>query len=314
MRPTNFSRSDGVSLTTPRESVPTGHGSGAGILDLVELSPLMERTEGRSEILIGLIDGPIADLPEFGTARFRDCSGRSAEACSRTTSEACVHGTYVAGILAARRGSGSPGICPGCTLMVRPVFPESVAGDRIPRVAPRKLIEAIQDVLVANTRVINLSVSLDEAMPPYDRELTETLSAAARRDVVIVCAAGNQGTLRSTPLTRHPWVIPVASCDEHGRITAESNFGGGMSARGVRAPGVVVSVAPDGTRRTFRGTSAAAPFVTGAIALLLSLFPDARGGEVRRAVLESAVGMRRTLIPRLLNASAAYHDLARRRS
>jgi subtilisin family serine protease len=311
----NFSPSGVVSQTMPRDSVAASHDAGAGILDLVGLSPLMDRTEGRPEILVGLVDGPIAtDRPEFGTARFLPVSGRSAEGCSRTTSAACVHGTYVAGILAARRGSGAPGVCPGCTFMVRSVFPEHVSDGRIPAVAARTLAEAVQDLLNAHIHVINLSLSLDESTTSYDRELTAVLSAAARRGVVVVSAAGNQGTLRSTPLTHHPWVIPVAGCDEDGRITAESNFGRTISAQGVRAPGVVVSLAPNGTRRVFRGTSAAAPFVTGAIALLLSLFPNSTGSEVRRAVLESAVGRRHTLIPRLLNASAAYRYLDRLRS
>ena len=45
----------------------------------------------------------------------------------RITASRLAHGTYVAGILAARRGSGAPAICPGCTLLVRPIFLETAS-------------------------------------------------------------------------------------------------------------------------------------------------------------------------------------------
>jgi len=38
---------------------------------------------------------------------------------------ACSHGTLVAGVLSARRDSLHPGICPGCTLVVRPIFSDA---------------------------------------------------------------------------------------------------------------------------------------------------------------------------------------------
>ena len=60
------------------------------------------------------------------------------------------------------------------------------------------------------------------------------------------------------------------------------------------------------------GTSVAAPFVTGTIALLWSLFPEASATEVKLAVASS--GPRRTLTPPLLDAAAALQAMSRRRS
>ena len=97
--------------------------------------------------------------------------------------------------------------------------------------------------------------------------------------MIVVAAAGNQGALGSSAITRHPWVIPVVACDDRGRPTNESNLGGSIGRRGLSALGAgVTSLAAEGEPLTLGGTSVAAPFVTGAIALLWSDFP---GGERR---------------------------------
>ena len=49
----------------------------------------------------------------------------------------------------------------------------------------------------------------------------------------MVAAAGNQGTLGSSAITRHPWVIPVVACDLRGRPMNESNLGSSIGRRGL---------------------------------------------------------------------------------
>ena len=61
----------------------------------------------------------------------------------------------------------------------------------------------------------------------------------------------------------------------------------------------------DGQPSIASGTSVAAPFVTGAIALLWSVFPDASATEVKSAVTRADV-RRTTIVPPLLDAWAAY--------
>src|SRR6266516_4325940 len=107
-------------------------------LDMVGLSALMKMTSGKSEIAIGLIDGPVfKDHPELATGNIREIPGRPASACAQMESVACLHGTYVAGILTARRGSPAPAICPDCTLLPRPIFAETTSGmDKMPSATP----------------------------------------------------------------------------------------------------------------------------------------------------------------------------------
>src|SRR5205085_7707200 len=106
-----------------------------------------------------------------------------------------------------------------------------------------------------------------------------------RRGVIVVAAAGNQGTLGSSLITRHQWVIPVVACDDLGRPISQSNMGSSIGRRGLSAPGrAVISLGTNGKPLTLGGTSIATPFVTGAIALLWSEFPAASASPVKLAV------------------------------
>lgn len=282
-------------------------------LELVKLTPLMARSSGCPQIIVALIDGPVL-LKDSHISRNNENSlnGRLDSSCERAESSACMHGTFVAGILSAKRGSMAPAICPDCTLLVRPIFSEkaSVTG-QIPIATPNELARAIIEVVDAGARVVNMSIGLVNLSAAREQRLEEALNYAARRRVIVVVAAGNQGTLGSSALTRHPWVIPVTASDLEGRPIPESNLGRSTATRGLAAPGKdITSLGSDGEPRTFQGTSAATPFVTGAIALLWSEFPAASADEVKFALIAVSPSRRKTLVPPLLDAWAAYQVLA----
>jgi subtilisin family serine protease len=281
-------------------------------LDLVGLTALMEETQGRPEIIIGLIDGPvILDHSGFAAGRIRAISGRLGGACSRSDSAACQHGTFVAGILSATRGSPAPAICPGCTLLIRPIFSESTpASSDMPSAKPEELAEAILDCVRAGTHVLNVSAAIAQPSSKTEPALEEALNEAAKRGVIVVAAAGNQGTLGSTAITGHPWVIPVAAYDFASRPLGQSNLGSSIGKRGLGAPGDrITSLGTDGKPFTSGGTSAAAPFVTGAIALLWSEFPDVSAGAMKLAVTGTHAGRRTSVVPPLLDAWGAHQTL-----
>jgi len=281
-------------------------------LALVKLTELMDRTSGRPDVRVGLIDGPVqAHHPELEGARVERPSDGGA-ACTASNGFACLHGTFITGILVARRGSTAPGICPECTVVLRPIFGRSPQGPgHTPTATPSELATAILECLDAGVRLINLSLALTTRTSSGDRALEDALTRAAGRGVIVVAAAGNGATLDSTAITRHPWVIPVAACDRHGRPTPLSTLGGSIGRRGLAAPGdAVTSLGPPGQPLTLGGTSVATPFVTGAVALLWSAFPSATAAEVRRAVTETRGAWRRSVTPPLLNAAAAYRTLS----
>ena len=283
---------------------------------LVKLDLLMQRSSGRSDVVIGLIDGPVAmDHPDLATGHIH-VSGKSGGACSMAASVACQHGTFIAGILAARRGSPAPAICPDCTLLVRPIFPEKTAsGDGVPAATPLELAFAIREMVEAGARIINLSAALLQPTPIGVQKLQEALDFAASRSTITVAAAGNQGSVGSSVITRHPWVIPVAGCSLDGRPIAESNFGSSIGRRGLCAPAEqITSLGSDGQPRQFGGTSAAAPFVTGTVALLWSQFPSATAARIKSAMLHAGGTRRNTVVPPILDAAAAYHTMAAART
>ena len=282
------------------------------LLDLVKLSPLMARGRGSPELKIGLIDGPVAiEHPDFESEHLRAISANSKATCTRTDSAACLHGTFVAGILSAKRSSPAPAICPGCTLLIRPIFNETTAGrEYFPSATPQELAAAIIECIDAGARVINLSLALTQPSLG-ERALEEALDQSVRRGVIVVAAAGNQGALGSSAITRHPWVIPVAACDDRGRPMNDSNLGGSIGRRGLSSPGQsVTSLAAEGQPLILGGTSVAAPFVTGAIALLWSEFSAATATQIKLAIAQASLRRRASVVPPLLDAEAAYQALA----
>lgn len=282
-------------------------------LDLVKLTPLMQRTSGILEVRIGLIDGPVATRhPDLSNQRFFEISGQGGGSCTRATSTACLHGTFVAGILSAKRGSPAPAICPDCTLVVRPIFPETTAeSESMPSARPLELATAIGNCLDVGVRVINLSLALAHPSTKGEQALDEALNHCARHGVLVVAAAGNQGSLGSSAITRHPWVIPVVACDLQGKPLTESNLGSSIGRRGLSAPGVgITSLGTAGQPLTLGGTSVAAPFVTGAIALLWSAFPSASAGQIKLAVTQASQPRRASVVPPVLNGEAAYQNLS----
>jgi subtilisin family serine protease len=281
-------------------------------LDLVKLTALMDRTSGSSKVKIGLIDGPIATRhPDLTGLNLYEIPGAFGARCTQADSSACLHGTFIAGILSANRKSPAPAICPNCTLLVRPIFVETTTGrEHMPSTTPRELAKAIMECIEAGVRIINLSLALARPSTKGERSLEESLDQAVRRGVIVVAAAGNQGMLGSTAITRHPWVIPVVACDRHGRPLNESNLGSSVGRRGLRAPGdSITSLGSEGHSLTLGGTSVAVPFVTGAIALLWSEFPTATAAQIQLAITQGTVSRRASVVPPLLNAEAAHNIL-----
>jgi subtilisin family serine protease len=283
-------------------------------LGLVGLTPLMDLTSGRADIRVGLIDGPVAsDHPDLAAENIRQISGGPNGADARADGAARAHGTFVAGMLSARRGTAAPALCPDCTLLVRPIFGgATTTDDRAPSATPEELGAAIVECVEAGARVLNLSLALAQPSPKREHALEEALGHAARRGAIVVAAAGNQGTIGSSALTRHPCVVPVVACDLGGRPLGASNLAGSIGRRGLRAPGeAIASLGPKGEALTLSGTSFAVPFVTGTLALLWSAFPAATAAEVRAAaVTHPLAGGRTTVVPPLLDAAAAYHTMA----
>lgn len=285
-------------------------------LNAVGLLALMERTSGIPEVTIGLIDGPVAlGHPDLASGRLHYVPGHASEASGacgdgQSPGAACVHGTFVAGILSANRSSMAPAICPGCTVLLRPIFTNVTNAQ--PQATPAELAQAIVECVDAGARILNVSAAIAQATVQSEQALKGALDHAARRGAIVIAAAGNHAAVGGSPLTSHPWVIPVVACTAHGQPSTYSNLGHSIGRHGLRAPGDRITSlgAPSGPL-TLSGTSAAAPFVTGAIALLWSELPRTSASAMRHAVTQAAGARRATVFPPLLNAWAAHQALRR---
>jgi subtilisin family serine protease len=198
--------------------------------------------------------------------------------------------------------------------LVRSIFAESLLiNGQLPSSLPEELAAAIVESIDAGARVLNLSVAVAQPSATGQHALEEALNYAARQGVILVAAAGNQASVGSSVITRHPWAIPVVACDLRGRPMSLSNLGRSIGRGGLSAPGDrVTSLGTDGKPVTSSGTSIAAPYVTGAVALLWSEFPDATAAEVKIALTQISVGSRRTVIPPLMDAWKAYGVLVQK--
>lgn len=280
-------------------------------LELVGLTPLMERTSGSADIVVGVIDGPVwFNQPAFDRRNMHEVESGSSARCHGLASSACVHGTLVMGVLAAERSTGAPAICPSCSFLIRPIFSEVSRQQDGPSASVEELAQAIVSTARSGAQIINISAAITQPFGKGDRVLSEAFDFTAKRGVLVVVAAGNQGTIGSSAITSHPWVIPVVSTDLYGRPTAQSNLGSSIGRQGLSAPGDnITSLGPKGKLALFSGTSAAAAFVTGAIALLWSEFPSASSSQIRHAISGYPRQRRNTVVPPLLNARAAFQDL-----
>lgn len=266
-------------------------------LQTVGISKLAEVTRGRAEVSIGLIDGVV----DVSDSRLKDAhiqNVNSAEiACNGPSDEGCRHATLLAATLVGLQD----GACPACTLLVHPIF-TSTRVSSPPVSDAMTLASALVDTVEAGASVINLSLAVNNVGRQAALALTDVLNFACSRGVIVVAASGNGGELATSPITAHPWVIPVVAYNGGKSLLSFSNIGRSVGMNGLGAPGIVASA--DGVPQ-IAGTSVAAVFVTAAAALLRSALPESSPGEVIHA-LRAASGNRGGVIPPLLDVWASY--------
>jgi subtilisin family serine protease len=184
------------------------------------------------------------------------------------------HGTHVAGVLGARGGNGIglAGVAWRVRLMAVRVLDADNAG------STETVARGIDYAVAGGARVVNVSVNSDVDDPALDA----ALSRAERAGVLVVASAGNLGRdLGRVP--SFPVCSPHANVLGVGTAASFANFGGGCVD--VQAPGVgVVGTRLGGGYERRDGTSAAAPQVAGAAAVLLARNPRLTVGELTGAL------------------------------
>lgn len=170
------------------------------------------------------------------------------------------HGTYIAGIAAAQTNnkSGIAGAAPKIKLLNLRAFDPGGYGEE------DDVAAAILYAVQLGCKVINMSFG-DDA---FSYVLRDVIRYAYSQNVVLVASAGNSGSDLPHYPSGYSEVICVGNSTEEDYVAGNSNFG---STIDLVAPGSsILTTSLNGTYTSINGTSASAPFVSAAAALLLS--------------------------------------------
>ncbi|MDB9342127.1 PatA/PatG family cyanobactin maturation protease [Nodularia spumigena CS-586/05] len=204
--------------------------------------------------------------------------------------ELSSHATHISSTILGQHGTPAPGIAPLCTALNIPI---SFAGDDF--ISPINLTHAINTAFQWGANIIHIA-----ACHPTQTGVAPDLFARAvkqcqENNMLIVAPGGNdKGECWCIPSIL-PGVITVGAMRDDGQPFKFSNYGGEYQNKGVMANGENILGAQPGTEEPIRekGTSCAAPIVTGISALLMSM--QLQRGEqpnaeaVRQAILNSAI-------------------------
>ena len=214
---------------------------------------------------------------------------------------ALMHGSHLAGIVAAERnnGKGVQGIADHVKIMM---VRTSAEGDEY----DKDIATGIRYAVDNGARVINMSFG--KSLSPDKKMIDDAVSYALAHDVMLVQAAGNSkrniNALDNFPNPHYllsdsvaPNWITVGASDKNGMAAEFSNYGN--KTVNVFAPGVsIYSTIPDSKYMSWDGTSMAAPVVTGVAALLRSYFPKLTAVDIKNIIEKSVtVTSIETVIP-----------------
>lgn len=194
------------------------------------------------------------------------------------------HGTHVAGsIVAARNDIGATGVAYQADVM--PVRVLGAIGSGTDYAVAQGIHYAVDN----GADIINLSLG----SASYSSYLTDALSYAASKNVLVVAASGNEGATTPSYPARfsNQWgnIISVGAYDRTSVSAPFSNAVGNVGAVQVAAPGVdIFSTLPNGRYGRLSGTSMAAPHVAGLAALALSANPSLSAAELRTLLTKGA--------------------------
>lgn len=195
------------------------------------------------------------------------------------------HGTHVAGIIGAINNQvGIVGVAPDAELYAIKVLDQYGSG-RITSIA-----SGIDWAIQNKMDVINLSIGtgLEYSI------IAAFLDKAYEEGIVTVAAAGNTGDQSNSHESinfpaNHPTTIAVGSIDSNYK---RSNFSSTGPELTVTAPGnTIASTFIHNQYAKMSGTSMAAPFVTGIVALLLEANPAANPEKIKAAIQASSIDL-----------------------
>ncbi len=204
-----------------------------------------------------------------------------------------LHGTHVAGIIAAVRGNGRgiDGIATNVRIMVLRAVPNGDEQDK-------DVAAAVRYAADNGARVVNMSFG--KSLSRFPAKVLEAMDYAAGKGVLFVHAAGNDAKNTdvapnfptrngATSRLAASWIEVGAATDRPGADLPATFSNYGQTAVDLFAPGFQIrSTTPGNTYTPLDGTSMASPVVAGVAALIFSHKPALTAVEVKTLILATA--------------------------
>jgi type VII secretion-associated serine protease mycosin len=207
-----------------------------------------------------------------------------------------LHGTYIGSIIAGHgsgpgRAEGMIGVAPRARILsVRVILDDQEPGFFVYNENAEyddAIANGIRYAVQHGAGVINMSLGSTVAT----RSVRQALAYAIRHNVVVVAAAGNDGTNGSgfTPYSYPASFTGVISVAAVGAGGKRASFSDQNSSVVVSAPGVnVVGDGPGSSYLVGSGTSPASALVAGVAALIRSKYPHLAPVQVMQSIVSSA--------------------------
>jgi len=213
--------------------------------------------------------------------------------------EKALHGTHVAGIIAQIRGNnlGGDGVTNNVEILTVRAVPDGDEYDK-------DIALAIRYAVDNGAKVIN--GSFGKSFSPHKQWVYDAIKYAAKKDVLIVHAAGNDGyNIDETKNINYPNdsednvkefadnVITIGAINkQYGEnvVAGFSNFG--KINVDVFAPGEeIYATVPNNKYKFLQGTSMASPNAAGVAALIRSYYPKLKASQVKHILMDSGVAL-----------------------
>lgn len=220
-----------------------------------------------------------ADAPEMADNALGDYIGQDND-----VEDENFHGTHVAGIVGAKgnNGIGVVGVCWNVGIVPLRAGFRTVSGQGYLQDddAAAAIIYAVDN----GCQVINMSWG----DPNYAPIIADACEYAYSKGVTLIASAGNDAGPGLSYPAKLSTVISVGSVNKAKQLSGFSSYGIDLDLVAV-GERVLSTYKLEQNEQYFMqdGTSMSAPFVTGSVALLLSLFPGLSPAEVRGKLLNS---------------------------